>query len=77
MHTDFDRLRSEARALDADHRAQLALDLLESLDAVEASPGIDKAWNDQAARRLAQADRREVQAISAQDVHASVEELLR
>ena len=73
MTTPFDRLRREARALDADQRAQLALDLLESLDAPEVHGEVDKAWNLEARERLARYDAGEKATISAADLHASLE----
>ncbi|HSI61448.1 MAG TPA: addiction module protein [Ideonella sp.] len=68
--TALDKLRKQAQALDAPERAQLALDLLRSLDAATASPDVDTAWNDEAARRLARFDQGGVVAQLADDVHA-------
>ena len=56
MTTALDKLRAEAHALDADQRAQLALDLLESLDADVSREEAERAWNEEAVRRLAQYD---------------------
>lgn len=71
MQSTLERLRSEASALDADQRAQLALDLLQSLDASEPSVDVDKAWDAEAVRRLREFDAGQTVTISAEELHAS------
>lgn len=74
MTTPLDRLRREARALDADQRARLALDLLESLDATNAPAEVEKAWNLEARERLARYDAGDKTTISADDLHATFDD---
>lgn len=69
-------LQREARQLDARERAQLALDLLRSLDG-EPSDAVDQAWHVVARERLAAYDRGELPAESATEVHRAARSRLR
>jgi putative addiction module component (TIGR02574 family) len=51
----MERLRSEALTLSELERAELAHTLIESLDA-PADEGVEKAWDREIARRIAQID---------------------
>jgi len=73
MTTRLERLRSEARALDADQRARLALELLESLDAT--GPSSAQAWNLEARERLGRYDAGDKTTISLDALHAGLEML--
>ena len=56
MSTEImERLRSEALTLSMPERAELAHDLLESLDA-PADEGVESAWDEEIIRRIAQID---------------------
>ena len=56
MSTEMmERLRSEALTLSMPERAELAHDLLESLDA-PADEGVESAWDEEIIRRIAQID---------------------
>ena len=56
MSTEMmERLRSEALTLSMPERAELAHDLLESLDA-PADEGVEDAWDEEIIRRIAQID---------------------
>ena len=56
MSTEMmERLRSEALMLSMPERAELAHDLLESLDA-PADEGVEDAWDEEIIRRIAQID---------------------
>ena len=77
MSPALDRLRTEVALLDESERAQLALDLLESLDPVDpdqplSSAEIEAQWNAEALRRLELFDRGEMATISAEDLHAGM-----
>ena len=61
--------------LDVNERAQLATELLESLDPPESGSSaaeIEAAWNAEARRRLELMDRGEMATMSAEDVHAGM-----
>lgn len=73
MTSSLEQLRTEARALDADQRARLALDLLESLDESPSSADVEQAWNAEARERLAQYDRGQTKTVSADDLRASLD----
>jgi hypothetical protein len=70
MSSVFNRLRNEAASLDTSQRAQLALDLLESLDTSARRDFVEPEWNEEAARRLARFDRGDAITIAAADLHA-------
>ncbi|AKJ28463.1 addiction module protein [Caldimonas brevitalea] len=64
------KIRDEIRSLTEEERAELALHLLQSLEASAATPDIERRWNEEAARRLAEYDRGQGEAIPAEEVHA-------
>jgi len=72
MMTSLDRILDEARELDADQRAQLALNMLESLDAVEPASDVEQAWNAGAVQRLAEYDAGDSATVSSEDLHSTV-----
>ena len=55
MSTNFDRVRLEAMKLPDEERAELARDLVQSLDA-PVDDGIDAAWDREISRRIASID---------------------
>jgi Putative addiction module component len=71
MSPQFDRLRQEAASLDEVERAQLALDLLESLEPQGDPDTVERLWNEEAERRVAQFDRGEMPTVSAEELHAA------
>lgn len=58
--------------LDEHERAQLAMELLRSLDGDPAEDDVEAAWNAEARRRVDLMDRGEMATMSAEDVHAGV-----
>lgn len=80
MTAQTDALRSEVLALPEAARAQLAVELLDSLDdrPVETDQGeLDRLWADETARRARQIDSGEVTTDSWDDVLAKVEQARR
>ncbi|WP_284620256.1 addiction module protein [Aquabacterium humicola] len=69
-------IQREARQLDARERAQLALDLLRSLDG-EPSEEVDQAWQVVARERLAAYDEGALPAEPAAEVHREARSRLR
>lgn len=55
MSTNFDRVRLEAMKLPDEERAELARDLVQSLDA-PVDDGTDAAWDREISRRIASID---------------------
>ena len=72
MTSTVDQLLHEASELDADKRAELALKLIESLEPTDAAEEVERAWNAEAAERLAAYDAGETTTISAEELHASI-----
>jgi putative addiction module component (TIGR02574 family) len=72
MTTALDKLRADARALDTDQRAQLALELLESLDGNVSREEAERAWNEEAVRRVAEYDAGLTETVSTEELHASL-----
>ena len=72
MSPALDRLRTEVALLDESERAQLAQELLESLDGEWAPDDIEAASIAEALRRVELIDRGEMATMSAEDVHAGV-----
>ena len=70
MSPALDRLRTEVALLDEHERAQLAMELIRSLDGEPAEDDVEAAWNAEALRRLELLDRGEMATMSAEDVHA-------
>lgn len=80
MTAQTDALRSEVLALPEAARAQLAVELLDSLDdrPVETDQAeLDRLWADEAARRARQIDSGEVTTDSWDDVLAKVDQARR
>ncbi len=80
MTAQTDALRSEVLALPEAARAQLAVELLDSLDdrPVETDQAeLDRLWADETARRASQIDSGEVTTDSWDDVLAKVEQARR
>jgi putative addiction module component (TIGR02574 family) len=71
MAMTFQKLRTEALRLPEDSRAELAENLLESLDD-GMDPAVQKAWLEEAERRRQEILRGEVETIPAEVVFASL-----
>jgi putative addiction module component (TIGR02574 family) len=71
MATSAKELYESALSLDDLERAELVGLLLASLE-VDPEPGVEKAWNDEFARRVAELDSGEVKAISWAKVQSKV-----
>lgn len=72
MSKVLDRIRNEAALLEPGERAQLALELLESLGDETIPEDVDVAWMDEAVRRFEAFERGEMPTISAEDLHAGM-----
>lgn len=72
----FRKLESEALSLPASLRAQLAAQLLDSLDE-DPEDSVARSWNEEANRRWLAYKRGEIEAISEEDSIADLEERLR
>lgn len=72
MMMSIDQLRIEARALNPEERARLALELLESLEGESSPRDIEAAWNAEARERLAEYDTGRTTTLSAEELHASL-----
>ena len=72
MSPALDRLKQEAASLDKSERAELALELLESLEPEESAADVEAAWNAEAARRIELLDRGLMPTMSAEDLHAGL-----
>ncbi len=70
MSIPLDELKQEAALLSDAERADLALSLIESLEAGAGEDGIDQAWLLEIQRRADQIDRGEVQSIPGDEVFA-------
>ncbi len=76
MSTLLDELSREALALTLDERAQLAQQLLESIER-ESDPGVLAAWEAEIADRIARYERGEATLIPAEEVFAAARRLTR
>lgn len=74
MSALFDDLSKMARALSVEERAQLAQELLESVER-EAEPDVQTAWDAEIASRIAEYERGEAKLIPAADVFAAARRL--
>ena len=72
MSPALDRLRTEVALLDEADRAQLAMELIQSLDGVPSEDDIEAASIAEALRRIELIDRGEMATISAEDLHAGL-----
>ena len=76
MSTEMmERLRSEALTLSMPERAELAHDLLESLDA-PADEGVASAWDEEIIRRIAQIDAGQAKLLSRDEFRRRLQDRL-
>ena len=76
MSTEMmERLRSEALTLSMPERAELAHDLLESLDA-PADEGVEDAWDEEIIRRIAQIDAGQATLLSREQLRQKLQDRL-
>ncbi|MCP5148625.1 MAG: addiction module protein [Pseudomonadales bacterium] len=76
MSTEMmERLRSEALMLSMPERAELAHDLLESLDA-PADEGVEDAWDEEIIRRIAQIDAGQATLLSREQLRQKLQDRL-
>jgi len=75
MTASFNEIEQQAKALSAEDRAKLAETLLESLQTLLSE--IEAAWAQEIEERIAEFDRGETQAYSAEDVFAQARRLTR
>ena len=75
MHDQVAELVQKGRLLPPEERERVVEGLLESLNE-PASAALDPAWEEEIAKRLAEYDRGEVQAIDAEIVFAKARKLL-
>jgi putative addiction module component (TIGR02574 family) len=76
MSTLLDELSKRAQALTLEERAQLAQQLLESIER-ESDPEVRAAWEAEIADRIARYERGEAKLIPAEDVFAAARRLTR
>lgn len=79
MSISFEQLKQEAAKLPEAQRAELALEMLRSLDEEDdfASEEIERAWLDEIARRSAEIDRGEAIMIPGDEAIARIRQRLR
>ena len=70
MSTLLDELSKKAQALTIEERAQLAQELLESVER-DADPGVQAAWEVEFASRIAKYERGQAKLIPAEEVFAA------
>lgn len=76
MSALLEELSKKARSLTLEERAQLAQELLESVER-EADPDVQAAWEAEIASRLAKYERGEAKLIPAEEVFAAARRLTR
>lgn len=77
MSTDtMERLRSEALTLSGTERAELAHDLIESLDA-PADEGVGEAWDNEIVRRIAQIDSGQAKLLNRDEFRKKLQDRIR
>ncbi|MGN8224118.1 addiction module protein [Gracilimonas sp. BCB1] len=76
MITDYKEIQHLALELDENHRAELAKQLIYSLDP-RVDDDIEQAWIDEVKRRKAEIKSGKVTPISGQEVHKAARELLK
>ena len=76
MITDFKEIQYSALELDEKHRAELAKNLINSLDE-KIDENIEQAWIDEIKRRKAEIKSSKVIPISGLEVHKAARELLK
>lgn len=74
MSALLDELSKKAQSLTAEERAQLAQELLESVD-LDAGPDVQAAWEAEIAGRVAKYERGEAKLIPAEEVFAAARRL--
>lgn len=74
MSTLLEELSKQAQSLTVEERAQLAQELLESVDR-DADPDVQAAWDAEIADRIAKYERGEAKLIPAADVFAAARRL--
>lgn len=74
MSTLFDELSKKAQTLTVEERAQLAQELLESVER-DADPDVQAAWESEIAQRIAKYERGEAKLIPAEEVFAAARRL--
>lgn len=74
MSTLFDELFAKAKNLPVEERAQLAQELLESVER-ESDPEVQAAWEGEIASRIAKYERGEANLIPAEEVFAAARRL--
>lgn len=74
MSTLFDELSKKAQTLTVEERAQLAQELLESVER-DADPDVQAAWESEIAKRIAKYERGEAKLIPAEEVFAAARRL--
>jgi len=74
MSTLLEELSKKAQALNVEERAQLAQELLESVDR-DVDPDVQAAWEAEIANRVAKYERGEAKLIPAEDVFAAARRL--
>ena len=72
MSTTLDELKREAAKLPDAERAELALSLIESLDAPADEGDFEEEWRQEIERRASQVDRAEVQPVPGDEVFARI-----
>ena len=78
MSTDYKEVQQSALELDENHRAELAKQLIESLEGHQhIDEDIEQAWIDEIERRKAEIKSGEVTPISGKEVHKAARELLK
>ena len=76
MKPDYEQLRQQALSLDVKTRADLARDLLESLDALSET-AIEQLWLEEAARRQEAVKRDPSRLVDGEEVFAKARAMLR
>lgn len=74
MSALLDELSKKAQSLTVEERAQLAQELLESVD-LDAGPDVQAAWEAEIAGRVAKYERGEAKLIPAEEVFAAARRL--
>ena len=74
MSTMLDELSKKAQTLSVEERAQLAQELLESVER-DSDPEVQAAWEAEIASRIVKYERGEAKLISAEDVFAAARRL--
>ena len=76
MSSLLDELAKQARSLALEERAQLAQQLMESVEQ-ESDPEVQAAWESEVASRIAKYERGEAKLIAAEEVFAAARRLTR